>query len=342
MKNLTKIITRILLIVCVVCLYENGIRFLYEDYRETTIYTNKDREQVEGRIETLVLGTSTAQRGFEPEILNEELDTISFNLASSLQPLDGTYALLRDVDKSNPVKRLFLSVTPQMMEKADVSTMAKSLVYSRLSGADSRISYLTYGCKLEEIPYLTLYSARVEDYLDFSFVKKNVSMKFTEEFKQGNTYKKSYKGNGRIAWKQTYQPEKNSKSEDKIFVADEQQELYLKKTITYCREHNIELILTLIPQTSDALGRYQNLQDINEYFSDLADEYQVCYWDFNYYNNAEELFSNNMFEDSKHLNKEGGDVFTKEFARTYNTLQAGENVGKLFRETSPYLAEQER
>lgn len=342
MKNLAKITVRIFIIVSVLCLYEAGVRFLYQDYQDTAIYTNKDRAKLEGKIETLVLGTSTAQRGFETAILDEELDTVSFNLATSLQPLAGSYALLKDADKKNPIERLFLGVTPQMMEKEDVSTISKSLVYERLYGVDSKVSYLENGCKLEEIPYLSLYSARVGAYAKISQVKTNVAMKLSSEFQQGKTCKKNYKGNGRIAWKKTFDPEKEdtSKLEKESFVANQSQESYLKKIMEYCNKENIQLILTWIPQTTEALSKYEDVREINQYFKSLSQEYQVCFWDFNCYETADELFTNQMFQDKKHLNKTGGDVFTKEFAMTYNRLQEGKCVGELFTDDSSYLAEQ--
>lgn len=342
MKNLAKIMGRILLIAIVLCIYEGGVRFLYQDYQDTAIYTNRDRAKLEGSIETLVLGNSTAQRGFETAILDEELDTVSFNLATSLQPLAGSYALLKDANKKNPIKRLFLGVTPQMMEREDVSTISKSLVYERLYGAESKASYLKDGCKLEEIPYLFLYSARVGSYGKISYVKTNVSMKLSSNFQQGETCKKNYKGNGRIAWKKTFDPEteRNTKVTKESFVAEQSQETSLRKIMEYCNDKDIQLILTWIPQTEEALAKYEDVSEINQYFKNLSQEYQVCFWDFNCYKNAEELFTNQMFQDKKHLNKTGGDVFTKEFAMTYNRLQEGEYVGALFTDDSSYLAEQ--
>ncbi|MDE6312751.1 MAG: hypothetical protein K2M46_03890 [Lachnospiraceae bacterium] len=340
MKKLTKIITRILLIVCVIFLYEKGIQFLYQNYKDNVIYTNKDRKKVEGNIETLVLGTSTAQRGFEPLILNEELDTVSFNLASSLQPLEGTYALLVDANKTNPIKRVFLGVTPSVMGREKMNTVAKSLVYDRLFSKRSKFAYLTYGCELEEVPYITLYSVRVEDYLDFSLAKKNVSMKLTEEFRAGETHKRIYKGNGRITLNKSFQPKAELKQPKKKFEINQEQELYLEKIIHYCKECQIELILTFVPQTKTELYSYQNVAEIKKYFQELSQAQQVQYWDFNYYESLKKLFPDAFFEDEKHLNKEGGDIFTKEFSIIYKNYHAGENVDELFLETCPYFDEE--
>lgn len=340
MKKLTKIITRILLIVCVILLYEKGIQFLYQNYEDNVIYTNKDREKVEGKIETLVIGTSVSQRGFEPQILNEELDTVSFNLATSLQPLEGTYALLVNADKKNPIKRVFLGVTPDMMGRTEFDTLAKSLVYDRLWGTTDKLAYLTNGCKTEEIPYITLYSVRVEDYLDFPAVKQNVSTKFTEEFRMGETHDPIYVGNGRITKKKVFHPEKAKKYKKVDFQVKEQAEESFIKIIQYCKEQDIELTLVSLPVTETEVKRYNNFDDIYHYFTELAEEYQVKYWNFCYYENVEEIFPDNFFEDKKHLNRKGGDAFSKEFAFVYKDYHAGENVDELFLETCPYFDEE--
>ena len=74
-----------------------------------------------------MLGTSTAQRGFETAILDEELDTVSFNLATSLQPLAGSYALLKDADKKNLQDKKHLNKTG-----GDVFTKEFAMTYNRL------------------------------------------------------------------------------------------------------------------------------------------------------------------------------------------------------------------
>ena len=105
------------MIFLVLFLYECVIGFLYRPYNESIIFINKERKELNGNIETLLCGTSTVQRGIDPEIIDSGLETVSFNTASSLQPLDGTYELIKDMAKSNPVETVILGVAPETMMK---------------------------------------------------------------------------------------------------------------------------------------------------------------------------------------------------------------------------------
>lgn len=117
MHSIKKIGIRILLILVVLFVYENTIEFLYRSYNETIPLTNREREEVDGTVETLFCGTSTTQRGINPEIIDRELETVSFNLGSSMQPMDGTYELIKDMAGSNPVETVFLGISPDAMKK---------------------------------------------------------------------------------------------------------------------------------------------------------------------------------------------------------------------------------
>lgn len=346
MHSIKKIGIRILLILVVLFVYENTIEFLYRSYNETIPLTNREREEVDGTVETLFCGTSTTQRGINPEIIDRELETVSFNLGSSMQPMDGTYELIKDMAGSNPVETVFLGISPDAMKKKKVNTVFRARVYDRLSGFGSKFSYLLEGCSLNEWPYMLLYSTRVDDYFDGSVVRKNVSKKLSEEYKNGDVSNKNYGGKGMISIKTIFDHEQIESLEigKPKFVGTQVKEHnleYLVKIVEYCEENQIELILLYVPLTGEKIQEYGDMATIHDYYSEFADKYDILFWDFNYYKDLKVLFTNDKFQDEKHLNSDGAEVFSEELAKVYYGYHTGQNIEEMFLDTCPYYLELE-
>ena len=344
MHNIKKISIRILLIFVVLLLYEMVIEFLYRPCTETVIYVNRERKEIEGTIETLLCGTSTAQRGFDPEVIDRNMETVSFNMGTSLQPLEGTYELIMDVTETNPVETVFLGVSPDVMKRDDVAAVWKALVYDRLDCRRNKLSYLINGCSLDEWVYMTLYSTRIEDYFDFDFLKENAAYKMSAEYAEGISPKAVYKVKGMFAMKQVYKGDeftsfKKGKSKFKKSDINEKSENYLRKIMEYCNENNIELILVYLPITGKGIKTLGDISVIHEYYQELALEYEVIFWDFNYYKEAVQVFTNEKFMDKKHLNGQGAEMFCQKLTEVYRAYHTGEDMGNYFFEQCPYYIE---
>ncbi len=346
MHNIKKIGIRILVIFLVLFLYECVIGFLYRPYNESIIFINKERKELNGNIETLLCGTSTVQRGIDPEIIDSGLETVSFNTASSLQPLDGTYELIKDMAKSNPVETVILGVAPETMMKKEVATEYKARLYDRLEGKDSKFSYLLHGCSLDEWPYLLLYSARVDDYFDGSAIQKNLEVKLSQEYKSGKIIDSNYKAKGMIANRKKLKEEQinNLVQEKSKFTSKKIKERnleYLIKIVEYCKKNQIELILVYLPLSGSKIQSYGDISEIHDYYAEFAEKYDVLFWDFNYYKDLKTLFTNDKFEDRKHLNKYGAKIFSEELVKIYYRYHMGENIETDFLDICPYYLDSE-
>ncbi|MBQ2802180.1 MAG: hypothetical protein IJF03_12440 [Lachnospiraceae bacterium] len=346
MHNIKKIGIRILLILAVLFVYENVVQFLYSPYNLTGPFIAKERKALTGEIETLLCGTSTVQRGIDPEIIDSGLGTVSFNTASSAQPLDGTYEVIKDMAKRNPVETVILGIAPSTMMNKDGGTEYKTYVYNRLDGIDSKFSYLLHGCSLEEWPYILLYSARVEDYFDGSAIQKNLEVKLSQEYKSGKIINSNYKTKGMIANRKKLKEEQiNTLEKGKCKLSPksikEQNMKQLVRIVEYCKENQIELILVYVPLSGNAIQAYGDISEMHDYFVKFAEEQDVVFWDFNYYKELKALFTNDKFEDKKHLNKYGAEIFSEELVSVYNRYQSGENVETDFLDTCPYYLDLE-
>ena len=343
MHNIRKIGIRILLIIVVVSLYQMLVEFVYRPYHEVVIQQNIERSQVEGTIETLLCGTSTAQRGFDPEVIDKELETVSFNMGTSLQPLDGTYHLIKEVAASNPIETVFLTMAPDTMRRKVVASKYKGYVYDRMHNVGNKIEYLVDACDVEEWPYVTWYSTRVDNYFDFNVIKENVSTKLQPDYETGKYCDEFYRGKGLLSLDKSFKGKKNPKNKrtrefDSNSMVAENVE-YLKKIAEYCKENKIELIFVYAPLSRNEVIRYKDFNQVHNYFVALAEEFGVKFWDFNYYKDADKLFSNETFQDLKHLNVKGAKLFSEELAKVYNVYHNGQDESELFTEDYAYNKE---
>ena len=341
MRNIRKIAVRLVLIALILILFESLVEFLYRPYDQADLYTIRELEECQGKIETLFLGTSTAHRAFAPEIFDEALDTFSFNLSTNIQPLSGTLHLLKEQARENPLERVFLGVSPSAFKKEDANTWQKVEVYDRLLTLQGKLSYLVEENTPEEWLDLALYSVREEEYGDFARVKENVAYKQSDAYRQNIPPGGQYRGKGYIA--------RGKKFEGKTYDTFEKgtptwepnapSEQSLIEIMEYCKEQGIELILTYIPATGKELIKYKDLSVIHDYFQGLADEYGTEFWDFNYYANLKEEFTNKMFFDKKHLNYAGSQKFSEIFAEIYQAYRTGQGVESYFLDACPYYKE---
>ncbi|MCM1159734.1 MAG: hypothetical protein NC412_00790 [Roseburia sp.] len=338
MRNTKKIAGRLLLILLVLFLFETVVEFVYRPYNRYSLYAIRDLKQCQGKIDTLFLGTSTAYRGFSPDIFDKELGTFSYNAATASQPVDGTLALLKDQAARNPIERVIVGVSQRSLVKEEAYIERKEEVYDRLFSLKEKASYLIEGCTSEEWLNLIFYSTRIEKYFNIGHIKKNLTYKLSGAYKENKAPMKTYGGRGFLAEDTVYQGktyETITKMES-TWKADDDNEKALIEIMEYCRTNNIELILTLIPVTGAQINSYKDISVIHDYIQRLADEYEAIFWDFNYYIRVKEEFPNSMFKDKKHLNKAGGMYFSRLFAEIYKKYQNGEAIDGYFLDSCPY------
>lgn len=340
MHSIKKIVLRLLLILVVLVVYEAGIKYAYEPNDVTVHATKQEKKQMDETIETVLCGTSLIQR-VNLDSIDKELSTTSFNIGSSSQPVDGSYYMTKDTVEKNPVKRMFFAVSIEGLTKDASASRWKTLVYDGLESGSNKFQYLIHGVDIEEWPYMCMYSVREEDYLAFSQVKDNFAIKKTEEYQQGLVHLDLYQGRGRFGREKSYNCKATGTLEkkDSTFTKEKLQQhqvTYFKKLIQYCKDRDIELILLHTPVTRDRIKQYKDYTPIHDYFQEVAEEYQVPFWDFNYYKDLETVFPTELFEDEKHMNLQGGDVFTEKLLEVYQSYKNGEGVEQYFQDECPY------
>lgn len=314
MRNFKKIAPRICAVLAFVILFESVARFAYEGWTTFSLASKRERSDLKGTIDTLYCGTSIAARGIQPVILDEALGTTGFNIATNTQPLKGTYYLIQETAEENPVKQIYLVLSVSTLKKeATDQEYLSAYEYLRTMRWKARylLSVRSEGLTVSSL----LYSTRISKYLNLKQVKKNVKKKLYR------TVVQRYYGNrGWRARKTSYEGERAGKkngftaywdgSKGIAQITEESLE-YLYKIADFCREEGIELNLLLTPITQDYIDGAGDLDNLDEVCRALAEEMDANYYNFMLYKERQTVFTNDLFEDYKHMNVEGSEVFSE-------------------------------
>lgn len=108
------IIKRIVAIALAICLFIAGAEFWkYILISDSTSYTRLMMHQLynpEDNIDVLFVGSSHVYRAFIPKITDKEFGAYTFNAGSSGQFMDGSLAVIKEADKGNDIKHVFLEL----------------------------------------------------------------------------------------------------------------------------------------------------------------------------------------------------------------------------------------
>jgi hypothetical protein len=136
-----------------------------------------------------------------------------------------------------------------------------------------------------------------------------------------------YRGEGFVY---SYEVSPESENNYEAFKADLSgdfpvSELYyqsLLNIIQFCSDNSIELVLVNQPlpkQTLDMLIDYDNYI---HFLKQIADEYDIDYWNFDLYKGDIELTAD-CYKDEHHLNGKGAEIYTEFFCNFVNEVQDG-------------------
>ena len=91
-------------------------------------------------IDTVIVGSSTAQRAIDPNVLDDTLGTSTFTLATPAQPLEDSYLAVREALSGHKVRRVILGLDYETMslgtwDKANVTYVQTKAAYESLPKA---------------------------------------------------------------------------------------------------------------------------------------------------------------------------------------------------------------
>lgn len=313
MHNFKKIAVRVLAVLLTACLFEGFVRFCFEDWNEFTRVSKMERKELEGTLDTLYIGTSLTYRSIDPRIMDETLGTNSFNLATSAQPMMGSYFLLREEAEANPVRTVYLGLCMPSVKQAQKDIRYVS-AYENLRTWKWKLRYLLSVQKESVFTTSVLYSTRVSTYTQYSKIKENIRSKLSDA-SSGRYGMRGFRPTSAV-YTGPMKKNRNRKINSwnaKRGIAQTQEESmrYLEKIAKFCQEEGIQLILFVPPTTQDYLDAAKDVEAWDDFCQDFAAKWGAQCYDFMLYKERQRDFPNEMFQDEKHLNGAGAEAFSR-------------------------------
>ena len=265
-----------------------------------------------------MLGSSLAHWGVDGNLLGEMLDSLTLNLATSAQPLIGSYYFLKEQSQINPIQRVFLGLhATTMLRDNNKALDVRQWIFDRLITPLGKLDYLVHTADFTELEQYLLYATRIDNLFNIDMVKENVTYKRGEDYQnnippedEDMTYYGMGNENTDEVYDGSYDKEKVGKGEywDRDNVLDISVE-YLEKIALLCQERGIELNIFITPLTFEYASIIGDLDDLNQYFQEFCSAYGANLYDAGQIENVYDLFYNEYFQDYKHLNRTGSELF---------------------------------
>lgn len=345
---MTTVVRRIIEVVCFLCLFVGCgklWRFILVD--DTQSYTRIMMHQLytcENDIDVLFVGSSHVYRSIIPESMDKELKCYTFNVGSSSQALDGSFAIIKEAAKRNNLKHVYLecyygvAMEERYIERSDLTSTYIISDYMKFSL--DKINYLVHASsKKYWVNSFIVARRNWTKFGDIDYIKALVSKKTQDTYKRYEYVKADgvdeyYVDRGFVASDMRVSNDIlfNETAYNAIDIDFEG----LKKTdwasslsdiVTFCNKKGIEITLFMAPEPEWTLvgtGDYSKYSDVISKFANL---YGVEFYDFNLC--RDEVFDANergLFKDEDHLNKWGAQQFSQVFSNLIMGKQSEKEI----------------
>lgn len=276
-----------------------------------------------GSIETVFVGASHALYGFDTAILDQELDTVSFNLGSASQSVLDSYFLLREVYRDNRPQRVVLELTYAMYTRFNGfdNPMSSMILFDHIRLGSNKLDYLQAAFTFSDYPDLFLtayrYRNRIRE-IPETLKKKLTTDWFTHQPSSASHEDGTYRQKGFVASEGGF----NEGGIGRVlpYKWDENQLNsqafhYLEKIVELCEEQGSELVLVSTPLPMATLLTLGNYDEAHRYFENVAHQYELPYHDFNLVREEKYARPDTDFFDSNHLNGKGASSFSSVFCQ---------------------------
>lgn len=279
-KILAFVIAFVLSVVIMTLLFTppSGIRILLEQAKNP-------------EYDTLILGQSHGECGYNPYIISDELGVNAVNVSRRITPLNNFYYIIKEADKDKHYKTIILDVDPYYWRLDNTRDWGTDMnLFRHLSGVDRwkyfkeviwpsnyNMLYCDYYVSLENIRLIpkSLRAKFSKEYL----AKEDMAMVYVNDYlKASQAY--DYKGRGFLYGKDRA-PDLGWEVwqfEHDIFPTNVEA---FEKIVNYCNENNIRLICTQSAITPTRL-KQQNMDMVHDEFTVFFNSYNVEFYDFNY------------------------------------------------------------
>jgi len=251
------------------------------------------------KIDLLILGSSTAYRGYDTRIIDSVLRIKSFNLGSSGQtPIQTNYLLKKYLDKLNPTQIIYDAYPGVFFADGTESTT------DLIANDNLNINMLFLLQENFNIKTINELIFKIWEY----FLGWDKDIK-ENEFKNSDFY---VKGGGYVELIKNIR-KKNDLTE--LGDINQKQLEYFHRNIALIKSKNIDLIIVVPPINTNLYRRIDKIISV----SSIIDSSLILFD----YNSVGEIitFRDELFYDSHHLNQKGVEIFNRVLIQDMNEMK---------------------
>lgn len=279
------------------------------------------RRVLAGSLDTIICGTSTAERALIPDVLDGIAGTSSYNLCSIWQRLDGTETLLRRELERNPgVKTVILAVSDNTLcDLSGGSTHLGNLyIVSRLGSWPERAAWLKEDP--ERSPLAIALSGMYYGFQRFSGLWN------------GNENRRGYFATTAVDVHLSADEARTTRASRTLDLDWPQKNIdQLTSIRDLCAENGARLLVAVMPFSDAMLWQYTGWDDFRTQLTELCASLDISMVDFNLYRDRGSMFNDKKsYSDESHLCAAGAEVFTPVFAEMLPGLLSGEDLSAQF------------
>lgn len=342
------------IVLAVVC--NMALTFAMEPYGSKSEVMWTDFAATE-EFDTAYVGTSLTARGFNPEVLDEELGGKSYNMGTPGQYMEEMLVGIKTAYEQKHIKRVVMGFEFTLLHDEDPKPASTYLRFRsiavpwwqnlpvRFANSVYLDNYKTTGSINWLFPWITNHVD-----LNVTAVKNNIQMRMSDmdvhEAAMANERGWIYFGSGYGNYKNSlnydgYDSERMEPTfiyDPEALEFDENRVKALKAIISYCQEKGIDLVVIGIPVTQANIMNY----GVDAYFNQMAgaraifEEAGVDFYDFNIVRPELLELDPKYFYDFEHFNIRGGEAFSKACAKLLKMRDAGEDTSGLFYSQEEY------
>lgn len=317
-------------------LYSSLANVMWDEYRAAA----------SENIDTVIVGSSTGQRSFDPAVLDNTLGTTTFNMATPAQELDDSYTAAKQAIEDHHVKRVILALDYESVSTVKwpgshvafarakmagesfpqaVADYWKLLTSSSFfDGAGSICALFPWGynhVELDAEHIATNFSDRVSD---------TTPVEAAERVMDGWTYYGNGYGNYDGVLDYSTARDHISVTEEGPADFDQQGLVWIQDICDLCRENGVQLVVVVTPRPAFNVLVYG--EKYPEQMSRLQQLVEQCGGTFLDANMAKSSWykpHDTDFYDGEHLNHDGASYFSQAFASALQALDAGGSTSDL-------------
>ena len=304
-------IIKIILFIAVFFLIKKGFEFILVDDDTSQrvimhrLYTDDDN------YDTIILGSSHGYAGFDADYMSKELGISALNLSTPEQNLDGSLALLKEADKYNDVKHVYLELyhwIGQLPAYDDRTVLVYQYnISDYMKPSINKYDYMLHMCNKNYYTSAFLPARRHwRDLFNPSVIEENVKGKLNSDYFSYHEEDSNFGLLGPASYEASDDMELEYTEFNHISTDDFSEDWVnsLKEIKKYCKDKNIELNIVVLPITDLTMVGVENYDEYISFVKEIIGE-DVTYYDFNLLKEEYFIAGYENFSDNNHLNVQG-------------------------------------